>query len=78
VTIVGPINLPATVPFHASQMFAKNITTFLLNMVKDGQLELDKDDEIVRESIVVRNGEIVNPRVRETVAPTPAVTRSDS
>ena len=41
VTILGPVNLPATVPFHASQMFAKNIVTFLLNMVKEGKLELE-------------------------------------
>jgi NAD(P) transhydrogenase subunit alpha len=65
VTVLGPVNLPATIPYHASQMFAKNGVTFLLNMVKDGQLQLDKDDEIVRESMVTRDGEITNPRVRE-------------
>ena len=60
VTILGPVNLPATVPSHASQLFAKNVTTFLLNMVSEGALQLDKDDEIVRETRVVREGEIVN------------------
>ncbi|HXV75032.1 MAG TPA: Re/Si-specific NAD(P)(+) transhydrogenase subunit alpha [Candidatus Polarisedimenticolaceae bacterium] len=78
VTIIGPVNLPATVPYHASQMFAKNITTFLLNMVKDGRLQIDKDDEIVRESLVVRDGEIANPRVREAVGLAAAASGSES
>jgi len=78
VTIVGPVNLAATVPYHASQMYAKNITTFLLNMVKEGKLELDKDDEIVHESMVVRDGEITNPRVREAIGLAPAAAGSDS
>lgn len=67
VTIVGLTNLPATVPYHASQMYAKNIVTFLLNMVKDGQLELNMDDEIVADTLVTHNGEVVNPRIREAM-----------
>ena len=67
VTIVGPTNLPATVPYHASQMYAKNITTFLLNMVKEGKLELNMEDEVVAESMVTRGGEVVNGRVREAM-----------
>ncbi len=63
VTILGPANLPAEIPFHASQMYAKNIATFLLNMVKDGQLNLDMEDEIIRETLVARDGKIANPRV---------------
>ena len=47
VTILGPTNLPGEVPYHASQMFSKNVSTFLLNMMKDGQLDIDLDDEIV-------------------------------
>ena len=66
-TIIGITNLPATVPYHASQMYAKNIVTFLLNMVKDGQLELNMDDEIVAETLVTRDGEVVNPRIREAM-----------
>jgi len=77
VTIVGPLNLAATVPYHASQMYAKNITTFLLNMVKDGALLLDKDDEIVRESIVVRDGEIVHARVREAGGMAPVASATE-
>ncbi len=67
VTIVGPTNLPATVPYHASQMYAKNSVTFLLNMVKEGKLELNMEDEVVAESLITRGGEIVNARVREAM-----------
>jgi len=77
VTILGPINLASTVPFHASQMFAKNVSTFLLNMIdKEHKLDLGKDDPIVRESMVVRDGEIVHPRVRESIGAGAAATRS--
>jgi NAD(P) transhydrogenase subunit alpha len=65
VTILGPTNLPSTVPFHASQMFAKNITTFLLHLIKDKALHLDLADEITRETLVTRGGAVVHPRVRE-------------
>ena len=64
VTIIGRINLPSDLPYHASQMYGKNITTFLLNMVKEGALQLDADDEIVKETMVTRNGEVVNERVK--------------
>lgn len=65
VTLIGCINLASTVPYHASQMYAKNLTNFLLNMVKDGQLNLNMADEIVRSTLVTQGGEIVNPRIRE-------------
>jgi len=78
VTIIGPINIPATVPYHASQMYGKNATTFLLNMVKEGKLELDTGDEIVEESMVTRNGEITNPRVREAFGMAPAAAETTS
>jgi len=65
VSIIGTINLASAVPYHASQMYAKNLTNFLLNMVKDGQLSLNMDDEIVRSTLVTQGGEIVNPRIRE-------------
>ena len=68
VTIIGSINLASTVPYHASQLYARNLTNFLLNMVKDGQLKLNRDDEIVRGTLVTEGGEIVNPRVREFFA----------
>jgi H+-translocating NAD(P) transhydrogenase subunit alpha len=65
VTIIGNFNLASTVPYHASQMYSKNITNFLLHMVKDGKLALDLQDEITRSTLVTQGGEVVNPRVRE-------------
>ena len=67
VTILGPTNLPATVPYHASQMYAKNITTFLAHLVKDGAVRIDQSDEITRETLVTHGGAVVNPRIRELV-----------
>ncbi len=64
VTILGPTNLPADVPFHASQMFAKNITTLLAHLVREGKFPLDMTDEITRETLVARDGQVVHPRVR--------------
>jgi NAD(P) transhydrogenase subunit alpha len=65
VTVMGPINLPATVPSHASQMYGRNIVTFLKNMLtKEGALNIDLSDEIVRETLVARDGEVVHPRVQ--------------
>ena len=65
VRIFGPLNLPSTIPYHASQMYAKNIATFLKYLIKDGALVLNRDDEIVRETLVTHAGEVVHPRVRE-------------
>jgi proton-translocating NAD(P)+ transhydrogenase subunit alpha len=65
VTIIGRINLASTVPYHASQMYARNITAFLQYLVHDGKLELKLDDEIVRSTLLTRGGDIVNGRVRE-------------
>jgi H+-translocating NAD(P) transhydrogenase subunit alpha len=53
------------VPHHASQMYAKNVTTFLLHVVKDGKLRLDTQDEIIRDTLLTGDGEIVNKRLRE-------------
>jgi NAD(P) transhydrogenase subunit alpha len=64
VSILGPVNLPASVPHYASQMYARNIVTFLKNMVKNGQLNIDTNDEIVRETLLARDGDVVNPRVQ--------------
>ena len=65
VTIVGWLNLASTVPYHASQMYARNVTAFMLHLVKDGQLRMDLSDEIIRETLLTRGGEVVNPRVRD-------------
>jgi NAD(P) transhydrogenase subunit alpha len=65
VTIIGAINLASSVPYHSSQMYARNISTFLAYMMKDGKLQLNPQDEIIRETMVTRGGEIVNTRVRD-------------
>jgi H+-translocating NAD(P) transhydrogenase subunit alpha len=65
VRIIGSINLASEVPYHASQMYARNLMAFLLNLVKDNKLRLDAGDEIIRETMLTRDGEIVNARVRE-------------
>jgi NAD(P) transhydrogenase subunit alpha len=66
VTILGPGNLPASVPFHASQLYAKNISAFLLHLVsQEGALQVNRDDEITRETLVALGGELVHPRVRD-------------
>jgi proton-translocating NAD(P)+ transhydrogenase subunit alpha len=65
VTIIGAFNLASAVPYHASQMYAKNVTAFLLNLVKDGQPQINEADEIHRETLLTRGGDIVNARVRE-------------
>jgi len=68
VTILGPTNLPSTVPYHASQMYAKNITTFLLHLAnKEGQMNWDLTDEITRETLVTHKGEVVHQRVKGLV-----------
>jgi NAD(P) transhydrogenase subunit alpha len=64
VTIFGPTNLPSTVPYHASQMYAKNVTTFLTHLVKDKQLVVAMDDEITRETLVTRDGQVVHERLK--------------
>jgi H+-translocating NAD(P) transhydrogenase subunit alpha len=65
VTIIGLFNLASSVPYHASQMYAKNVTTFLLHLVKDGKLRADMQDEIIRDTLVTAGGEIVNERLRQ-------------
>jgi H+-translocating NAD(P) transhydrogenase subunit alpha len=65
VVIIGAINLASSVPYHASQMYARNLTTFLTYMVKDGKLQLNPQDEIIRETMITNAGQVVNARVRE-------------
>jgi len=66
VRVFGPVNVPASIPYHASQMYAKNILTFLKYMLnKEGNLALNREDEIVKETLVTHGGDVVHPRVRE-------------
>ena len=67
VKIIGPGNIPTTVPYHASQMYAKNIATFLLHLVDEGTLKIDTEDEITEGTLITRGGKVVNSRVLEAM-----------
>jgi NAD(P) transhydrogenase subunit alpha len=67
VSVIGPVNLAASVPYHASLMFARNVANFLALIVKEGALEVDTADDIVRETLVAQGGEVTGPRVREAL-----------
>jgi NAD(P) transhydrogenase subunit alpha len=77
VTIMGPTNLPSEVPFHASQMFAKNTTNFLAHLMEDGKLKIDLADEITRDTMASRGGEVTSVRVRELLGLPPLVRESE-
>lgn len=64
VTILGPTNLPSTVAYHASQMYSRTIVNFLRTMVKEGQVNLNMEDEIIRDTLVTHDGDVVHPRVQ--------------
>ena len=68
VTIHGPTNLPATMPVHASQLYARNVTELLRELVKDGALALDFDDEVVKGACVTHGGEVVSDAVKATLS----------
>jgi NAD(P) transhydrogenase subunit alpha len=73
VTVIGPLNIPAGIPYHASQMYARNVMAFVQNFVNKGAVNLSMEDEINRDTMVTRDGEVVNPRVRELLGlPAPA------
>ena len=65
ITIMSPINIASTVPFHASQLYAKNLSNLLLYLVKDGQLRLERDDPIIKDILITYDGEVVNERLRD-------------
>ena len=101
VTILGPLNLPATVPYHASQLYARNVASFLVHLLRDGRpaaagaagaatvaaaaaapaprpgLAIDTSDEITRETLVTRGGEVVHDRVRQLLGLAPAAASGD-
>jgi H+-translocating NAD(P) transhydrogenase subunit alpha len=68
VAIIGAVNLPATVPAHASQLYARNVQALLTYLVRDGKLALDADDEIARGATIVRDGEIVHEPTKNALA----------
>jgi len=68
VKVIGPVNVPSSVPYHASQMYAKNIANLLLLMVKEEEINIDLEDEILKESLVTDGGSVVNDRVKESLS----------
>jgi len=73
VTILGPTNLASEVPHHASQMFAKNLVTLLQLLTKNGELVIDLKDEVIRETLAAKDGQVQNPRIRDTLGLGPLV-----
>jgi len=65
VQILGPVNLPSELPYHASQMYARNLLEFLKLMLNKGEFKPDTEDSILSECLVARGGAVVNPRVQE-------------
>jgi len=73
ITILGPLNLASSAPFHSSQMYSSNIVSFLkLMLAKDGSLQINREDEIIRETLVTHGKEVVNARVNELLGLIPA------
>ena len=67
VRILGPENIPATIPYHASQMYAKNVATFLIHLVDEGNLKIDLEDEITEGTLITQGGKVVNKRILEAM-----------
>jgi NAD(P) transhydrogenase subunit alpha len=72
VRIFGPLNLPAEMPVHASQMYARTVAAMITEFVKDGEFRRDFDDDIFRGSCVTHGGEVANERVRGVLEKVPA------
>lgn len=77
VSILGPVNVPSTVPFHASQMFARNVTAFLQELMTDGEMWMDTDNPIVGATLVAHHGEVVHNHVRELLGMPAAEAQTD-
>jgi len=73
VTILGPTNLPSEVPQHASQMYAKNLATVLQELTKDGELDIDLNNEVLRDTLVAKDGQVQNARLRSMLGLEPLV-----
>ena len=65
VTIIGATNLPSKVPNHASRLYSGNVVDFLIHLVKDGQISIDRQDEIVRETLITIDGQISHQKITE-------------
>ncbi len=71
VLVMGPLNLPAEIPYHASRMYSRNLTSFLRHVVRENALHIDDADEITRGTLMCRDGQIVHARLRETLGMEP-------
>lgn len=69
IVILGPTNIAADVPNHASQMLGNNVVKFLLNMIRDGELTWNMEDEIIQDTLVARDGSVIHGRVAELLSP---------
>ncbi len=67
VKIIGPRNLATSIPYHASQMYSRNLFSFVRSLVKEGKIDLNMEDEVIRDTMLTKDGEVVNPRVREAL-----------
>ena len=65
ITIMGPVNLASALPYHASQMYSRNLTAFVQNLIQKGEIHLNQEDPIIADTLLTHQGEIVNPRLRE-------------
>ena len=72
VRVLGPVNLPSTIPYHASQMYARNLLALVRHLIKNGGLEPNLEDEIIRDSILTNKGTVVNSQVNELLNSTQA------
>jgi NAD(P) transhydrogenase subunit alpha len=76
VTIISPDNLPATMPAGASAFYARNISALLLGMVKDGNLNLDFEDEVTKATVITKDGSVIAEPVKKLLEPAPAASAS--
>jgi NAD(P) transhydrogenase subunit alpha len=67
VRVLGPLNVPSSVPLHASQMLSRNFQNFLLHLLKKGELQLDLADEVTAGALVTKDGAIVHPAVKSAL-----------
>jgi NAD(P) transhydrogenase subunit alpha len=72
VTIIAPDNLPATMPVGSSAFYARNISSLLLGMVKDGQLNLDFDDEVTKSTVITHDGAVIQEATKKLLEPAPS------
>ena len=72
VTVIAPDNLPASMPAGASSFYARNISALLLEMVKDGALNLDFENEVTKATVITKDGAVVSEAVKKLLEPAPA------